>query len=381
MVTHLARAARGARGARVRARRGLILPAAVAGTLAVALLGAAPAHAGTSCNLRYYYNYDGSPIWHSSQVSPVASLSCSLPPAIVRYNGGTTIAATYATAGGFETFVNTDGSPNWWKNDGWGGPDGGFGPTAMTPYSGGTEFAVPISNELIYDWETGGSPAPPGRAEVVANSGVALWAPAMARTSGATEIAATGNDLSLWFYWNIDGTPNWGSHQIVGPSLAYGAPAIVASDSSTEIAAIAPDASLWFYWAFNGTSAWHEEEIAGPGSAWGGLAMTDSAGATEITAAGPGGTLMFYWAIDGTGSWHAEEVAGWASVQGSPAMVATGSAMEIAATAVNGSCWFYWATNGTTNWHPTQIAGPGSTSTSPAMVRSGGATEIAALGP
>jgi hypothetical protein len=113
----------------------------------------------------------------------------------------------------------------------------------MTPYSGGTEFAVPISNALIYDGETGGSPAPPGRAEVIANSGVALWAPAMARTSGATEIAATGNDLSLWFYWNIDGTPNWGSHQIVGPSLAYGAPAIVASDNSTEIAAIAPDAS------------------------------------------------------------------------------------------------------------------------------------------
>jgi hypothetical protein len=39
--------------ARVRARRGLILPAAVAGTLAAALLGAAPAHAGTSCNLRF----------------------------------------------------------------------------------------------------------------------------------------------------------------------------------------------------------------------------------------------------------------------------------------------------------------------------------------
>jgi alpha/beta hydrolase fold len=224
------------------------------------------------------------------------------------------LLSTYATAGGFETFVNTDGSPYWWKNDGWGGPYGGFGPTAMTPYSGGTEFAVPISNALIYDWETGGSPAPPGRAEVIANSGVALWAPAMARTSGATEIAATGNDLSLWFYWNIDGTPDWGSHQIVGPSLAYGAPAIVASGNSTEIAAIAPDASLWFYWAFNGTSAWHEAEIAGPGSAWGGLAMTDSAGATAITAAGPGGTLWFYWVIDGTGSWHAEEVAGWGSV-------------------------------------------------------------------
>src|SRR5258708_1969364 len=72
---------------RVRARRGLILPAAVAGTLAAALLGAAPAHAGGgSCNLRYYFNYDGSTAWPSSQVSPAAFESCSVPPAIARYN-------------------------------------------------------------------------------------------------------------------------------------------------------------------------------------------------------------------------------------------------------------------------------------------------------
>jgi|SRR5580704_1136617 hypothetical protein len=367
--------------ARVRARRGLILPAAVAGTLAAALLGAAPAHAGTSCNLRFYYNYDGSPAWPSSQVSPGPFLSCSLPPAIVRYNGGTTIAATSATAGAFETFVNTDYSPNWWKNDGWGGSDGGFGAPAMTPYSGGTEFAITYSNALIYDWETGGSPAPAGRAELIASSGIAPSAPAMARTSGATEMAATGTDNSLWFYWNIDGTPNWGSHQIVGPSLAYGTPAIVADDSSTEVAFIAPDASLWFYWIINGTTAWHPEEVSGPGTVWGGVAMTHSYGGIQIAAPGPGGSIMFFWAADGTSTWHPEQVAGPGTMQGAPAMIAGHYTMEIAVTATDGSLRYYWSYDGTPTWYGAQIAPPGTASTSPAMTRFNGGTEIAVAGP
>jgi len=367
--------------ARARARRGLILPAVVAGTLAVALLAAAPADAGTGCNVRFYYNYDGYSAWPSSQVSPYPVLSCSLPPAIVRYNGGTTIAATNADAGGFETFVNTDGWPNWWKNDGWGGGSGGFGPLAMTPYSGGTEFAVPYSNGLIYDWETGGQPAPAGRAGWVASSGVALSAPAMARTSGATEIAATGTDNSLWFYWNFDGIPTWGSDQIVGPGLAYGTPAIVADDYSTEVAYIAPDASLWFFWVINGTTAWHEEEVSGPGTVWGGVAMTHSYGGIQIAAPGPGGSLMFFWAADGTATWHPEQVAGPGTMQGAPAMIAGNYTTEIAVTATDGSLRYYWAYVGTSTWHGAQIAPPGTASTSPAMTRFNGGTEIAVAGP
>ncbi len=66
-------------------------------------------------------------------------MSCSLPPAIVRYNGGTTIAATDADGSGFDTMVNTDGSPEWSKNDSWGGSVVFGGADLMTPYSGGTE--------------------------------------------------------------------------------------------------------------------------------------------------------------------------------------------------------------------------------------------------
>jgi len=273
MATHPTRATR----ARVRARRGLILAAAVAVPLAAALLGAVPAHASGNCNLRYYVNYDGSPDWPVTPVTPATGESCSMAPAIARYNGGTVIAATRADGSGFGTWVNTDGSTAWWRNDSWGAVSPAVtGAPALTPYSGGTEIALTFYNGLTYDWEAGGSPVPPERGEDVSTSGTSQNAPAMARTGTATEIAATGTDDSLWFYWNIDGTPTWGSHQIAGPSLAVGTPAIVADASSTDVAYIAPDASLWFYWIINGTTAWHPEEVSGPGTVWGGVAMTHS---------------------------------------------------------------------------------------------------------
>ena len=368
---------------RIRARRGLILPAAAALALAAVLLGGAPAHAGGgNCNLRYYVNYDGSPDWPATPVSPFPNQSCTQAPAIARYNGGTIIGAVSSDQAYFGTYVNTDGSTSWWKNDGWGGSPGDFATPALIPYSGGTEFALTWPNSgLIYDWETGGSPAPANRGSLVATSGIGPSAPAIARTGTATEIAATGTDDSLWFYWNIDGTPNWGTRQIAGPSQAHGTPAIVADNNSTEVAVIAPDASLWFYWIINGTTTWHPEEVSGPGTVWGGVAMTHSYGGIQIAAPGPGGSIMFFWAADGTSTWHPEQVAGPGTMQGAPAMVAGNYTMEIAVTATDGSLRYYWSRDGTTAWYGAQIAPPGTVSASPAMTRANGGTEIAVTGP
>lgn len=377
------RCARRPRGTttRARARRGFILPAAATLALTAGLLGAPPAHAGgSSCNVRYLVNYDGSPDWPATPVTDHES--CSLAPTIARYSGGTIIAATSSDASGFDTYVNTDGSTTWWKNDGWGGESPGESTTpALTPYSGGTEFAVAYANALFYDWETGGTPAPASRAEVVATSGVGLAAPAIARTSTATEIAATSTDDSLWFYWNIDGTPNWGSHQIAAPWRAYGTPAITADDNATEVAFIGADASLWFYWIINGTTTWHAEEVSGPGTVNSGLAMTHSYGGIQIAAQGPRGSLMFFWATDGTSTWHAQQVAGPGTMQGTPAMVAGNYTMEIAVTATDGSLRYYWSPDGTPTWYGAQIAPPGTVSASPAMTRASGGTEIAVTGP
>src|ERR1700722_12003451 len=370
--------ARGARGCRV------ILPAIVVGALAAAVLGAPPAQAaGYQCNLRFYYNVDGSPAWPSAQVNDPSQheyAACSDAPAIARYNGGTVIAAHYQTvAGSVSTYVNSDGAANWTASDTYGGLWWAVGPPAMTSYGGGTELAVPVANTLEYLWKPVGSALQgPG---IPASSGISQNAPAIARNSAGTVIAATGQDNSLWFYWNADGSPAWGSHQIVGPSLAYGAPAIATTGNGTEIAFIAPDASLWFYWNINGTSTWWPEEVSGPGTVWGGVAMTHSYGGTQISASGPGGSLMFFWNADGTSTWHPEQVAGPGTMQGAPAMVAGNYSEAIAVTATDGSLRYYWSWDGTTTWYGSQIAPPGTASSSPAMTRSSGGTEIAVAGP
>ena len=76
------------RQGRLRWRHGPALFLALAGCLAAGLAGAAPAHAQT-CVLRYYWNADGSPAWHSRRVNTV---DCGTQLAMTRGNGTTEIA-------------------------------------------------------------------------------------------------------------------------------------------------------------------------------------------------------------------------------------------------------------------------------------------------
>jgi hypothetical protein len=367
------------RTVRARLRRWLVLPTALASILAAVLSGAAPAQAYTNCNLWFYYNFFGSPTWSHEAVGNY--MSCSVRPAIVRTNDGTEIATVANDKSAFLTYLNQDGSPAWYKNDGWGGVNSSFGAPSMTPYSGGTEMAITYGGELISAWEPYGQSVQSGGGSAGVSSGIGPWAPGMTRTSGASEIAAAGADGTLWFYWNIDGSPTWNPEKVAGPWMATDSPALMTWGGATQVAAIAADGSLNFYWVNNGTSTWHPEQVAAPEPASGAPAMTDSNGAVEIAVAGLDGSLWFYWAANYTNTWHAEEVAGPGSVSGSPTMVGANNGMEIAATAPNGSLWFYWATNGTTTWHPQQVAVPGTTATAPAMVASGNAIEIAVEGP
>jgi len=368
------------RTAWTRPRRWLVLPTALAGILAAVLSGAGPAQAYTDCHLWFYYNFFGSPTWSHGAVDN--NMSCSVRPAIVRTNDGTEIATVSSDKTGYLTYVNKDGSPTWYTNDSWGALDSSaFGGPSLTPYSGGTEMAITFAGELIYGWEPYGQSVASGGGSSLVSSGMGPWAAGMTRTSGATEIAAAGADGTLWFYWNVDGSPNWGTEKVAGPWMATDSPALMTWGGATQVAAIAADSSLHFYWVNNGSSTWHPEQVSTPGQVTGAPAMTDSDGAVEIAVTGLDGSLWFLWAANYTNTWHAEELAGPGSVSGSPAMVGANNAMEIAATAPDGSLWFYWAIDGTPTWHPSQVAGPGTTATSPAMVASGNAIEIAVEGP
>jgi hypothetical protein len=315
---------------RTRWRRGLVLPAALVGLFATVLLGAGPARAGTGCTLRYYYAFFGSSTWNPEQVDLYEPVSCYAPPTIVRTSFGSEIGAITNDAAHFYGFGEADSSPGWWLTSSMNGPVGYFGAPSATPYVGGTEFAVPAGGALDYvavpDSFIGMlSPV------AVTKSGLGSLAPAMTRTYGSTEIAATGAGNSLWFYWNNDGSNTWGPDQVAGTYMAWGSPAIVADNSSTEVAATSFDGSLWFYWIINGTSTWHPERATGAGAVSGSPAMTESGGAIEIAAAAPDGSLWFYWAANGSGTWYPEQVAGPGTTWTSPAMVASADSIEVTA--------------------------------------------------
>jgi hypothetical protein len=60
----------------------------------------------------------------------------------------------------------------------------------------------------------------------------------MTHSDGAIQIAATGADGSLSFYWAADGTSTWYPVLLSGPGTTWSSPAMVASSGTFEIASL-----------------------------------------------------------------------------------------------------------------------------------------------
>jgi len=154
---------------------------------------------------------------------------------------------------------------------------------AMTRWSGGTVMAADSFGALWFLWHFDSDylnsnwySSPVGNA--VANAGY----PAITRFSDGSSIASVAYDGSLWFYWNVDGTPAWGSSRVAAAGSAALSPAIARFRDGTDIAAAGRDGSLWFYWNVDGTPAWNSSEVEGQGSVYDSPAMTRSSSSTEI---------------------------------------------------------------------------------------------------
>jgi hypothetical protein len=163
------------------------------------------------------------------------------------------------------------------------------GAPSLTTYGSGVERAVAVGkgvygNDLYGGTIPDGYPGDGQHFQVSTGLRLAPWAPGIARSSAGTVLAATGFDYSLWFYWNVDGSPSWGAEQVAGTWKAVDAPSITAGDGGVQIAAIGPGGSLWFYWAYDGTNTWHPQELCGPGTTFASPAMTTSAGTYEIAS-------------------------------------------------------------------------------------------------
>jgi hypothetical protein len=215
--------------------------------------------------------------------------------------------------------------------------------------------------------------------EVVLN-GLCIQNPQMARNSYNTGavIAVEGPGNSLWFYWNINGSPTWTGEQVAGPGTTYSAPAITDSGSGVQIAAAGPNGTLWFYWAPYGSSTWNSVEVGGPGA----IAVPVPAmvlgplGTAEIAVIGEYSHLWLY--REGLfGEWNAEEVTSQGGVELSPWITRSATGTEIT-TNVGGYVYAYFNTDGSQTWTLELPSANRAYYGSP-ITRVGGGTEIAAI--
>lgn len=298
---------------------------------AAALAGAPAASAGTPM-LTFYWNTDGSPLWHSQSLG----VQCVGDPAIAR-------TITY------------------------------------------TEITCQIAgNRLGFLWEQNGTNTWHG--EAISFERAVYSDPAITTNAAGTEITAQGPNNSLWFWWALNGFTTWHSEQVAGPGTTFSAtfghfgagPAITDSGAAVQIAAQGPMASLWFYEAPYGSMIWHAQQVAGNGAVAGSPAMVLSPTAIEIAAVNNAfSTLGFWSAARGSYTFNFQQIPA-QPLTPNPAMVRFATGTEIAADS-DGCIGVYLNTDGSATWtNPTAcLPAPSPELNSPALVRTPKGSEIA----
>src|SRR5580704_17954120 len=92
--------------------------------------------------------------------------------------------------------------------------------------------------------------------------------PSLTANDGAENIAVQGPDNTLLFYWAYSGSPSACHMETVGGANSVyslsNTPSIVINGDTVNIAVTGPNRSLSFYWAYTGTGTWHAETVPAP---------------------------------------------------------------------------------------------------------------------
>jgi hypothetical protein len=269
---------------------------------AAALAGAPAASAGTPM-LTYYWNTDGSSVWHSQSLGA----QCAGDPAIARTSKYTMITCQIA------------------------------------------------GNALGFLWERNGTNT--WHSQTISFERTAYSDPAITTNYAGVEITAQGPSNSLSFWWALYGFTTWHTEQVAGPGTTFSAtfgffgagPVITDSGGAVQIAAQGPMGSLWFYEAPYGSMIWHAQQVAGNGAVAGSPAMVLSPTAIEIAAVNNQfSTLGFWSAPRGSYTFSYEQIPA-QPLTPNPAMVRFATGTEIAAGS-DGCIGVYLNTDGSATW-------------------------------
>lgn len=203
------------------------------------------------------------------------------------------------------------------------------------------------------------------------------------RPSGETDVSVVGPGNSLDFYYNAQGSTNWG--KVTVPSAqAYSTPAVVQrSSGETDIAVEGPNNSLDFYYNAQGSPNWGKITVAGAGTTFSAPSVIQRPyGETDIAVQGPNNQLAFYYNAVGSPIWGGGTIPG-TQAYSTPAIAQRSSGeTDVAVQGADNSLNMYFNAQGSTSWGTSAIAVPGYAFSAPSIIqRPSGETDIAVQGP
>jgi surface antigen len=292
-----------------------------------------------------------------------------------------------ASSMGFTKFIDFGAHPKTEISGSGPGPD--FMPAMVQRPSGETDVAaVGPNNSLVFYYNSQGSG---NWGKMVIPGAQAFSTPNMIQRSpsGETDIAVQGPSNSLDFYFNAQGSPNWGKSAVAVPGWVFSAPDMVQrSSGETDIAVQGPSHSLDYYFNDQGSPYWRKIQVARADTTYSAPKMIQRAsGETDIVAQGPDNSLIYYFNAQGSPNWGKLVVAGSGSAYSAPEIVQRPDSGEtdIAVQGPNNSLAFYINQLGSIAWSKLIAAGVNTTHNSPnppsMLQRPGGETDIAIQGP
>lgn len=261
---------------------------------------------GTDKSLDFYFNPQGTNNWGKIEVAGPDSAH-SAPAIIQRPNGETNIVVEGPNHS-LDFYFNLPGSAAWGKIT-IPGAQAYSKPAIVQRSTGETNIAVQGPDDsLDFYFNAQGSPSW-GKLPVAINNW-AHSAPAMVqRPSGETDIVVEGPNHSLDMYINTQGSAGWARINVAGGGTTYSAenpPAVVQrTDGETNVVVEGPGDQADFYYNAQGSPNWGRLLVAIGGYSLRQPAMVQrsSMGETDLVIVGPGKRLDFYINNQGSPYW------------------------------------------------------------------------------
>jgi hypothetical protein len=264
---------------------------------------------GPTNSLTFYYL--GNSQWNAQNVAVVGTTFSA--PSIAQFNGNYICIAAQGANNSLMLYWQLIGGTGWQPQT-VATADNAFSAPSLAQIDNSACIAVQgPGNSLDFYWQAMGGPGWPGTGwnkETVVGADWTFSAPSLAQVGNSSCIAAQGPDDELLFYWQTIGSPiPWSPGETVaGLPLAGSAPSLAQIGNSACIAAQSPDNALTFYSQTIGANTWNTEILAVANTTFSAPSLAQIGNSACIAVQGSSNSITFYWQTIGANTWNPETV-------------------------------------------------------------------------